>query len=153
MNTTLFREYKFKFYLNANHFIIIEGKEGQIHPHTWEFMVNIRMDNEGFVQFDQYEKAIDAYFEQYQNKLLNEISPFDHVVPTLENMSDHFIYDIREIVKKLGGMLVKMESSETPTRSYVISFENDQNFVKQMQKNMDDKISTVIDNILDGIVE
>ena len=38
------REYKFKFYLNANHYIIIDGKEGEQHPHTWEFMVHIRMN-------------------------------------------------------------------------------------------------------------
>ena len=60
------REYKFKFYLNANHYIIIDGKEGEQHPHTWEFMVHIRMNGQKFVQFDAYEKAIDEYFNQYQ---------------------------------------------------------------------------------------
>lgn len=35
MTNTTFREYKFKFYLNANHFIVINGKEGEVHPHTW----------------------------------------------------------------------------------------------------------------------
>ena len=54
------REYKFKFYLNANHYIIIDGKEGEQHPHTWEFMVHIRMNGQKFVQFDAYEKAIDG---------------------------------------------------------------------------------------------
>ena len=71
------REYKFKFYLNANHYIIIDGKEGEQHPHTWEFMVHIRMNGQKFVQFDAYEKAIDEYFNQYQNHLINEIEPFD----------------------------------------------------------------------------
>lgn len=78
------REYKFKFYLNANHYIIIDGKEGEQHPHTWEFMVHIRMNGQKFVQFDAYEKAIDEYFNQYQNHLINEIEPFDHIIPTLE---------------------------------------------------------------------
>ena len=31
MTNTTFREYKFKFYLNANHFIVINGKEGEVH--------------------------------------------------------------------------------------------------------------------------
>ena len=44
MDNKLFREYQFKFYLNANHFIIIDGKEGQRHPHTWEIMIQIRME-------------------------------------------------------------------------------------------------------------
>ena len=41
MATRLYREYKFKFYLNANHYIIINGKNGQTHPHTWEFVFYI----------------------------------------------------------------------------------------------------------------
>ena len=117
MTNTTFREYKFKFYLNANHFIVINGKEGEVHPHTWEFMVDVLMSDQEFVQFDAYEKAIDEYFNKYQNRVLNEIDPFDHMVPTLENMSDYFVNNIRRIVKELGGHLVKMESSETPTRS------------------------------------
>ena len=34
MSSKIFREYKFKFYLNANHYIIINGKEGETHPDT-----------------------------------------------------------------------------------------------------------------------
>lgn len=153
MNSTLYREYKFKFYLNANHFIIIDGKEGQRHPHTWEFMMEIRMDNEKFVQFDAYEKAIDEYFDKYQNRVINDIEPFDHLIPTLENMSDYFVSDIRKIVKNLGGELVKMESSETPTRSYVINFEKSEEFQQRMKRNSMEKMDGIIDSMLDKILE
>ena len=153
MSTGLYREYKFKFYLNANHFIIINGKEGQRHPHTWEFMVEIKMDNEKFVQFDAYEKAIDEYFDKFQNRVINEIEPFDHITPTLENMSDYFIHDIRKIVKELDGELVKMESSETPTRSYVISFEQDEEFLENVKRNSEQKMDGIIDSVLDRIIE
>ena len=153
MNNTLYREYKFKFYLNANHFIIIDGKEGQRHPHTWEFMVDILMNNDEFVQFDAYERAIDEYFNKYQNRVINEIAPFDHVIPTLENMSDYFIHDIRGIVKNLGGELIKMESSETPTRSYVISFEREAGFLESVRKNSEKKVDGIIDSVLDNILD
>ena len=149
----LYREYKFKFYLNANHFIIIDGKEGQRHPHTWEFMVQIRMDNEKFVQFDIYEKAIDTYFEKYQNKLLNDIPPFDRIIPTLENMSDYFIHDIRRIVRELDGELITMESSETPTRSYIISFKNDKEFVENVKEHSAKRIDKIVDSVIDNILE
>ena len=82
------------------------------------------MNGQKFVQFDAYEKAIDEYFNQYQNHLINEIEPFDHIIPTLENMSDYFVRAIKKIVQNLDGELVRMESSETPTRSYVINFEH-----------------------------
>lgn len=153
MNSTLYREYKFKFYLNANHYIIIDGKEGQRHPHTWEFMVDIMMNDQKFVQFDAYEKAIDEYFNKYQNRVLNEVAPFDQIIPTLENMSDYFIHDIRNIVKNLGGTLVKMESSETPTRSYVISFEKEAEFLESVGQNTEQKLDEIIDSVLDGIID
>lgn len=153
MNSTLYREYKFKFYLNANHYIIINGKEGQRHPHTWEFMVNIRMNDQKFVEFGDYEKAIDEYFNKYQNRVINEVEPFDHIIPTLENMSDYFVHDIREIVKNLGGLLVKMESSETPTRSYVISFEKETDFLRSMGKNTEKKMEAIIDSVLDSMMD
>lgn len=153
MNNLLYREYKFKFYLNANHFIIIDGKEGQRHPHTWEFMIEIRMDNERFVQFDAYEKAIDKYFDRYQNRVINEIEPFDRIIPTLENMSDYFIHDIRKIVKDLDGELVKMESSETPTRSYVISFEQSEEYLDGMKRNSAEKMDKIVDSVLNRILE
>ena len=41
MALQLNRTYRFKFYLNANHYIIINGVEGETHPHTWEFTIDI----------------------------------------------------------------------------------------------------------------
>ena len=153
MARTTFREYKCKIYLNANQYIVINGKEGEIHPHTWEFMVDVLMSDQKFVQFDAYEKAIDEYFNKYQNRILNEVEPFDHMVPTLENMSDYFADEIRGIVKELGGHLVKMESSETPTRSYVISFEREQEYLESIRKSSKQQMSDVIDGILDRIID
>ena len=56
MATRLYREYKFKFYLNANHYIIINGKNGQTHPHTWEFVFYIMKSEGEFVLFNKFEK-------------------------------------------------------------------------------------------------
>ena len=151
MTNTTFREYKFKFYLNANHFIVINGKEGEVHPHTWEFMVDVLMSDQKFVQFDAYEKAIDEYFNKYQNRVLNEIDPFDHIglVDRLVGAAD----EIRRIVKELGGHLVKMESSETPTRSYVISFEREAEYLESIRRSSKEQMSQVVDGILDRIID
>ena len=133
--------------------IIIDGKEGEQHPHTWEFMVHIRMNGQKFVQFDAYEKAIDEYFNQYQNHLINEIEPFDHIIPTLENMSDYFVRAIKKIVQNLDGELVRMESSETPTRSYVINFEHNEDYLESVRRNSDRQMSEIIDEVLDRVIE
>lgn len=116
-------------------------------------MVDVLMSDQKFVQFDAYEKAIDEYFNKYQNRVLNEIDPFDHMVPTLENMSDYFVNNIRRIVKELGGHLVKMESSETPTRSYVISFEREAEYLESIRRSSKEQMSQVVDGILDRIID
>jgi 6-pyruvoyltetrahydropterin/6-carboxytetrahydropterin synthase len=132
--SALNRTYCFKFYLNANHYIIIDGVEGETHPHTWEFTIDIMMQSEDFVPFNVYEKAIDFYFEKFQNKVMNDFEPFNVMVPTLENMSEVFVADIRDIVEEHNGRLLKMESSETPTRSYILSFEENEDIKRSRKK-------------------
>jgi|UniRef100_UPI003FEE6CAF 6-pyruvoyl tetrahydropterin synthase-related domain len=153
MDVKLYREYKFKFYLNASHYIIINGKQGQTHPHTWEFMVCIMKNNDKFVQFNEFERAIESYFEKYQNRVMNEMEPFDVIVPTLENMADYFVGEIRDIVRKIGGELIMMESSETPTRSYILGYQDDMEFIRAMERNSKETIDFIIESVVDGIIE
>ena len=93
------------------------------------------------------------YFNQYQNHLINEIEPFDHIIPTLENMSDYFVRAIKKIVQNLDGELVRMESSETPTRSYVINFEHNEDYLESVRRNSDRQMSEIIDEVLDRVIE
>ena len=132
MATRLYREYKFKFYLNANHYIIINGKNGQTHPHTWEFVFYIMKSEGEFVLFNKFEKAIEEYLEKFQGRVMNEIPPFDTMVPTLENISDYFCDEIRSIITKLGGELAFKE-----------------NMSKLTEKQVDEVMENIIDNILE----
>ena len=86
----LYREYRLKSYLNMNHYIIINGRQGQTHPHTWEFVITIVVAGDQFVEFRKFEMLIEQYLEKYQNQILNTIEPFDVVVPTIENVTDQF---------------------------------------------------------------
>ena len=147
MALKLTKEYIFKFYLNANHYILINGKKGETHPHTWEFACDIILNNDQFVQFNQIEKAIDTYFEKYQNQVMNEFEPFDRLNPTLENMAEYFIRDIRDIVLDQGGILVKMESSETPTRSYILSYAEDEDFLSDLEQGETKSLKNIADRI------
>lgn len=153
MPNALFKEYRFRFYLNANHYIIIDGNAGDTHPHTWEFTIDILVDNNEFIEFNKFEKGIEKFFSKYQNKVINEIPPFDHTNPTLENMADYFIYDLQDLVSQIGGTLTKMECSETPTRSYIIGFEQDSAFLHNMRKSSDDKLTQIIDTLIDDIID
>lgn len=113
------REYKLKFYLNAKHYILHEDVVGEIHPHTWEISLHFSIPNSKFVEFSTIEKDVNAYLSKYQNLVINEVEPFDSIIPTLENMTDYFLIDFSKIIEKYQGILFTTEISETPTRTYI----------------------------------
>lgn len=118
------RIYQFKFYLNASHFVFFNGSKGETHPHTWEFALKIKVrNNDDLVQFSTYEHALEAVFAPYQNKTINECEPFDTLLPTLENLVEVFSARLLSVVDELDADLLQVEGSETPTRSYMVSYE------------------------------
>lgn len=116
-----YRVYRYKFYLDANHFIYTpEGTPGMIHPHTWEFAVELKNKNGDFVMFHEIEMLINDVLKPFQNICLNEVKPFDQKVPTLENIGEYFRDLIRQKMDQMNWELLQMEISETPSRSYIL---------------------------------
>ena len=149
MNYRLFQKYQFKCYLNGGHCIIIDGRQGQVHPHTWEFILTILIRKEQFLEFNVFEKAIEIFFAKYQNQTLNQIKPFDHIMPTLENMVEYFGAELRNVMSATGGELIQIEGSETPTRSYIISYENSPEYMENIDRYTKDAVSEMFDKIID----
>ncbi len=152
LENRLFHEYRLKFYLNGNHYLMFDNTRGETHPHTWEFTLNILVGRETFVEFNQYERTIEQLLAPYQNKVLNEVDPFDAITPTLENLVEYFGIKAQELVKQIGGRVLSIEGSETPTRSYVISF-NDAFDSFELDTYTEEVKKTVIDAVLDDILE
>lgn len=152
MGVRLNREYRIKFYLNARHFIIINGHKGAVHPHTWEMVLDIRFGRSSFVEFRTFEQGISGYLAKFQNQVMNDIAPFDTILPTLENIVDVFAEDFYTIIHDIGGVLTRIEASETPTHSYILNLsEHDEN--AKLSGETDQKIaSDVMDAVLDEIV-
>lgn len=143
-----YSQYKFKFYLNASHAIYINGTLGERHPHTWEITIQVLKEKEEFIEFGELEKKIEKWMSRYQDQLLNAVPPFDRINPTMENCCDYFKEAFRQILVNAGWVLLMIEMSETPTRSYVINlFDEDS---KEVIDNYNsDKVA---DNILKGIL-
>ena len=116
-----YRQYKFKCYLNMNHYIINNGRPGEVHPHTWELTISVVSDQNGMTPFSGIERKMDELMERYQDKLLNNCPPFDTLVPTVENAAHYFFGLIQDNIIQDGWILLMLELSETPTRSYVIN--------------------------------
>ena len=152
MAVNIYREYRLKFYLNMRHYIIINDAKGETHPHTWEFALDIKFSRNSFVEFNIFEEGISKFLEQFQNKILNEVEPFDSMMPTLENVTDYFAEEFFKIIYKTGGMLTCVEASETPPRSYIVNIsEQEKNSI--LNKKADARImSEVMDAVLDDII-
>lgn len=114
-------QYKYKFYVNLNHSITINGKQGEVHPHTWELMMDIATTDEQFREFSQIEKKLEQLLEKYQDKYINSIEPFQKINPTIENAGEVFAREIRKSIEEEGWMLLIFEISETPSRTYIIN--------------------------------
>ncbi len=153
MENNIFREYQFKFYLNGQHSVFFNGRQGEIHPHTWQFLVDILVQREQFAEYTVFEKAISNFLDIYQDKILNDLEPFDTVIPTLENIVDCFGQSISNIMKQMEALLVKIEGSETPTRSYIISYEQEDAYIENVEKFSKDSVSSILDYMLDSIIK
>ena len=149
----LYREYRIKSYLNMNHYIVINGKNGETHPHTWEFVFTIVTKVDEFVQFSTFEKIIEAFLDIYQNNVMNDIKPFDVINPTVENVSEYFANELRNHLREKGGQLVSLEGSETPTRSYILNFEHDEKFIDEFEEIKSERLNQIVDQIVDQIAE
>lgn len=114
-------QYKYKFYLNINHAIVIQKKLGMVHPHTWEITIDISNLHYEMAQFSQIENVMEQIFAKYQDRFINEIPPFDKINPTLENAADYFLQIIQDAIAEKGWVVLMIELSETPTRSYIIN--------------------------------
>ena len=85
-----YKQYKFKFYLNMNHFIYNNDKPGEVHPHTWELMLSVISNNDEMTPFFKLERKVEQIMDVYQDKLLNDCEPFNEIVPTVENAAKYF---------------------------------------------------------------
>ncbi|MCR3760338.1 6-carboxytetrahydropterin synthase [Clostridium felsineum] len=144
-------EYKFKFYLNASHSIYINGVLGEEHPHTWEIIIYTIKLEEDFIIFNDVEKYVEDYIKKYQDLYINEVEPFTTLNPTLENICKFFKEKFRVLLLDAGWILLSIEISETPTRSYIIDlsreFENNYEISINKSKIMESSLIQKLDKL------
>ena len=118
------QEYRYKFYLNVMHSIKIDDYMGEVHPHTWEIVVDLFKQNNGFIAFSEVEKMVDVFLRPYQNKNMNNIPPFDAINPTLENVTMYLQKELGTTFIAKGFIMSRILVSETPSRSFIIDITN-----------------------------
>lgn len=118
-------QYRYKFYLNANHYVVINDKRGDPHSHCFEIVAEVAsIEGDKTTAFNNIERKVDEILKPYQNKLLNDIEPFDEVIPTLENICRYFKYEISKMLAEISWVLLSIEVSETPSRSFMLTIDD-----------------------------
>jgi 6-pyruvoyltetrahydropterin/6-carboxytetrahydropterin synthase len=142
-----FRQYKFKFYLNTRHAVYKKGVLGEVHPHTWELTINVMKNREETIRFHELEKRIEEFLDKYQDKVLNDVEPFDVINPTLENCCEYFREQLTHILNREGWIFMMLELAGSSNTSYVVSMIDD-DYTQQMQT-----INSITDRIIKEIKE
>ena len=78
--------------------------------------------------------------------------PFDTIVPTLENMVEYFGDELKKSIRRDGGQLLRIECSETPTRSYIISYVRRSDYMDSVEDNSEIAFDRMLNKILDDIL-
>lgn len=141
----IYREYELKFYLNARHYILVGGHKGEEHPHT----LNIRISGGTFTPFTVFEEGVSRILAPYQNRLLNRVSPFDEILPTLENMVDCFAKEFQPMIRQVGGQLIRIRASEGPSRAYILDLSGQD---PEPEEKARQELKSVADSILEDIL-
>ena len=74
-------------------------------------------------------------------------------ISKLENVTDYFAEEFYRIIHNIGGILTSVEASETPTRSYIINMEEQEENAGNNEETENKIMSDVIDAVLNGIVD
>ena len=117
----MLRTYKLKFYLNASHFIVTSNTKGETHSHCFELILNVIPMRSDEIRFYLLEKYVDDILKPYQNKVINEVPPFNRINPTVENLCRAFSDMIKAKIAEHNALVVSVQLSETPTRSFIIN--------------------------------
>jgi 6-pyruvoyltetrahydropterin/6-carboxytetrahydropterin synthase len=99
----------------------MNGTRGERHPHTWQISLYIVNNQDTFMMFNEVEKIMEDYLGEYQGKYINDIPPFLTMNPTLENIAHCFMEELQKKLNPHNWVIITMEISETPSRSYIIS--------------------------------
>ncbi|BDZ31883.1 6-carboxytetrahydropterin synthase [Lactiplantibacillus sp. WILCCON 0030] len=113
------RSYKIKSYVNASHAVRWKSGTGKKHNHTWEIICELHVF-EGMVSFFDIEKSLNKAIDGLSGKFLNDLPEFKVINPTVENVTEYLFDNIDGILRQNNAVLLRIEVSDSPTRSFCI---------------------------------
>ncbi|KRK21828.1 hypothetical protein FC61_GL000484 [Levilactobacillus brevis ATCC 14869 = DSM 20054] len=75
---------------------------------------------EGMVSFFEIEKSLNKAINALSGQYLNDLPEFQVINPTVENVTEYLFNEIDSILRQNNAVLLRIEVSDSPTRSYCI---------------------------------
>ncbi len=92
------------------------GKCENLHGHRWEVVVCVQsstLDSEGLaLDFTLLKRELDTVLAQYDHHNLNEVTPFDEINPSSENIARTVFEQLQERLPQVN--LAYVEAWESP---------------------------------------
>ena len=95
-------------FLDARHFHFVDPWNKQEHQHRWQVKVQVEVPRHEEVAYSQLLSAVTSTLSRYDNVLLNEVFPFDHVDPSHENVAGYFFNCLEDMVAAKGLRLIEV---------------------------------------------
>lgn len=110
-------------FLNARHYVANGERRSQIHGHSWQLQADFRVtERQGkHIGFDLLQGIITEVLRLYEDRVLNELPPFDTIQPLTENLAIYFFQQIAAAVGGCGVVLDKLLIWENPSKGIVIT--------------------------------
>ena len=104
----------------AHRLVDYPGVCARVHGHNWRITVTVSAqdvdDNGMIIDLVQLKNIVDKCLEPYDHHVLNDITPFDTLNPTSENVARVFF---EKIAEKLDVSVESVEVSETENYSVI----------------------------------
>lgn len=113
------KAYRSRCQFNAVHSLDLSDPR-KMHAHTFRVTAYIENIGEELFAIDRCDAVLDQYFERYRGLRMNDVNPFQALLPTIENMCQVFYEDLTERLSEEGVKLVKLELGDSPLTSYSV---------------------------------
>ena len=100
-----------------------KGDCARMHGHNWQLQISIsaeKLDDTGFaIDFNLLDKITAEVISRFDHTYINDVSPFDQINPTAENIARVIYYDIKKQLPQVIHLQgVKLWETETYSVTY-----------------------------------
>lgn len=112
-------------FFNARHQVSFAPNVGPVHSHSWRIEAQLRTFfrdpfDSSPVEFADLEERIRMVLRPYEGKFLSDLSPFDRIAPTTENLARFLFGRVGQALAPTGVEIVRATVWEAPTKGVTV---------------------------------